>query len=79
MGGFYLCLWFPIRLVQFAFVPGLYKVPFIWLAGLGGFGMMTSEALGRAAAAAAVQASLPADIASAGVEASAVAPGRFLS
>ncbi len=52
---------------------------FIWLAGLGGFGMMTSEALGRAAAAAAVQASLPADIASAGVEASAVAPGRFLS
>jgi D-arginine dehydrogenase len=52
---------------------------FIWLAGLGGFGMMTSEALGRAAAAAAVQASLPADIASAGVEASAVAPERFLS
>ena len=52
---------------------------FIWLAGLGGFGMMTSEALGRAAAAAAIQASLPADIASAGVEASAVAPERFLS
>ena len=52
---------------------------FIWLAGLGGFGMMTSEALGRAAAAAAVQASLPADIASAGVKASTVAPERFLS
>jgi D-arginine dehydrogenase len=52
---------------------------FIWLVGLGGFGMMTSEALGRAAAAAAIDASLPADIASAGVEASAVAPDRFLS
>ena len=51
---------------------------FIWLAGLGGFGMMTSEALGRAAAAAAVRATLPKDITDAGVEASAVAPERFL-
>ena len=52
---------------------------FIWLAGLGGFGMMTSEALGRAAAAAAIETTLPADITSAGVESSAVAPDRFLS
>ena len=32
--GFNLCFWFPIQLVQFAFVPRLYKVPFICLAGL---------------------------------------------
>ena len=51
---------------------------FVWLAGLGGFGMMTSEALGRAAAAAALGDPLPADIAAAGVEAEAVAPARFL-
>jgi D-arginine dehydrogenase len=52
---------------------------FIWLAGLGGFGMMTSEALGRAATAAAVQASMPSDITNAGVEADAVGPNRLLA
>ncbi len=51
---------------------------FIWLAGLGGFGMMTSEALGRAAAAAALGAGLPDDIQATGVDAAKVAPDRFL-
>ncbi len=50
---------------------------FIWLAGLGGFGIMTSEALGRAAAAAAVQAALPADLADAGVLAEELMPARL--
>ena len=50
---------------------------FIWLAGLGGFGMMTSEALGRAAAAAALSAGLPDDAQAAGVDPAAVAPDRF--
>lgn len=51
---------------------------FVWLAGLGGFGMMTSEALGRAAAAAALGQAMPADIAAAGVEPAKVAPDRFV-
>lgn len=51
---------------------------FVWLAGLGGFGMMTSEALGRAAAAAAVGEAAPGDVLSAGVDMAAVAPDRFL-
>lgn len=50
---------------------------FVWLAGLGGFGMMTAEALGRAAASAAIKAGLPEDIRAAGVEAATVAPDRF--
>lgn len=52
---------------------------FIWLAGLGGFGMMTSEALGRVAASAAIAADMPGDIQNAGVLASAIAPDRFLA
>ncbi len=52
---------------------------FVWLAGLGGFGMMTSEALGRAAAAAALGESLPADILAAGVDPETVAPARFIA
>lgn len=51
---------------------------FVWLAGLGGFGMMTSEAAGRLAAAAALEAAAPADIVAAGVDPAAAAPGRFL-
>ena len=51
---------------------------FIWLAGLGGFGMMTSEALGRAAAAAAMAEAPPADILAAGAEMPAVQPERFI-
>ncbi len=50
---------------------------FIWLAGLGGFGIMTSEALGRAACAAAVQAALPADLAERGLSAADLSPTRL--
>ena len=52
---------------------------FIWLAGLGGFGMMTSEALGRCVAAAAMNNAMPSDIQAAGVEFPKVAPGRFIA
>lgn len=52
---------------------------FIWLAGLGGFGMMTSEALGRSAAAAALGEATPADILAAGVDPAKVAPARFVA
>ena len=50
---------------------------FVWLAGLGGFGIMTSEALGRATAAAAVQGSLSADLVRHGVSAAALLPARL--
>ena len=52
---------------------------FIWLAGLGGFGIMTSEALGRAAAAAATGSALPADLTAAGIDPSALSPARITS
>jgi D-arginine dehydrogenase len=52
---------------------------FIWLAGLGGFGMMTSEALGRIAAAAALSNAAPTDIEAAGVEFPMVAPDRLIA
>lgn len=51
---------------------------FVWIAGLGGFGMMTSEAAGRAAAAAALGDDLPADLTAAGVDPAAMSPARFL-
>jgi len=54
-------------------------VGFVWLAGLGGFGMMTSEAAGRLAASAAIGAAAPADILAAGVDPADVAPGRFIA
>ena len=50
----------------------------VWSAGLGGFGMMTSEAAGRTAAAFAMGDGAPADVLAAGVDPAAVAPGRFL-
>jgi D-arginine dehydrogenase len=50
---------------------------FIWLAGQGGFGIMTSEALGRAAASAAMQTALPADLTAHGVTQGALAPARL--
>jgi D-arginine dehydrogenase len=50
---------------------------FIWLAGLGGFGIMTSEALGRAAASAAMGAALPADISEQGLSTADLAPARL--
>ena len=50
---------------------------FIWLAGLGGFGMMTSEALGRLAASTALAEAAPADIISSGVDLDRVTPDRL--
>jgi len=50
---------------------------FIWLAGLGGFGMMTSEALGRLAASTALAEAAPADIISSGVDINRVTPDRL--
>jgi D-arginine dehydrogenase len=47
---------------------------FLWLAGQGGYGIMTSPAMGRVAAALATGREIPADIA---VRASDLAPGRF--
>ncbi|MEQ9122772.1 MAG: hypothetical protein RIM80_09440, partial [Alphaproteobacteria bacterium] len=52
---------------------------FVWLAGLGGFGMMTSEAAGRLAAAAALGEAPPADILAAGVDPAQMAPDRFIA
>ncbi|WP_252508626.1 FAD-binding oxidoreductase [Magnetospira sp. QH-2] len=49
---------------------------FFWLAGQGGFGIMTSPALGKAAAALLRGAPLPDDIAALGVTAADLAPGR---
>lgn len=50
---------------------------FFWLAGQGGYGIQTSPALGRAAAALALGRPLPDDIVAAGVTAAALAPGRL--
>lgn len=53
-------------------VPG-----FFWLAGQGGYGIMTSPAMGRIAAALAQGQAIPADIAARGVSAADLAPGRL--
>lgn len=50
---------------------------FIWVTGQGGFGIMTSRAMGRLAAAFALGRPMPADLADAGVTAAALAPDRF--
>jgi len=50
---------------------------FFWLAGQGGYGIMTSPAMGRVAAALAQGKALPADIAALGVAAADLAPARF--
>ena len=50
---------------------------FVWLAGLGGFGIMTSEALGRAACAAAVRAALPDDMTAKGLSHADLSPARL--
>ncbi|MGH7006213.1 MAG: NAD(P)/FAD-dependent oxidoreductase, partial [Alphaproteobacteria bacterium] len=50
---------------------------FFWLAGQGGYGIMTSPAMGRIAAALVQQKSVPADIAEMGVAAADLAPSRF--
>lgn len=49
---------------------------FFWLAGQGGYGIMTSPALARLAAALVLSGSVPADLASSGLSAAEVAPSR---
>lgn len=50
---------------------------FFWLAGQGGYGIQTSPAMARTAAALVLGRGLPADIEDQGVEAAALAPRRF--
>jgi D-arginine dehydrogenase len=50
---------------------------FLWVAGQGGYGIMTSPAMGRAAAALAVGETLPPDLVELGVTAAALAPARL--
>lgn len=52
---------------------------FFWLAGQGGYGIQTSPAMARLAAALALGEAVPADIAAAGLEASALSPARSLA
>jgi D-arginine dehydrogenase len=51
---------------------------FVWLAGQGGFGIMTSPAMGRVATAFALGEALPADAAAFGLKAEHLLPGRLL-
>ncbi|MDJ0791034.1 MAG: FAD-binding oxidoreductase [Acidimicrobiia bacterium] len=53
-------------------VPGFY-----WLAGQGGFGIMTSPAMGRIAAGMILHGSLPDDLAASGLTAEMLSPNRF--
>ncbi|MCK4868964.1 MAG: FAD-binding oxidoreductase, partial [Alphaproteobacteria bacterium] len=50
---------------------------FFWLAGQGGYGIMMSPALGRAAAALIVSGDLPADLREGGIKESDLSPARF--
>jgi D-arginine dehydrogenase len=50
---------------------------FFWLAGQGGYGIMTSPAMGRIAAGLAQGRPIPADIAARGISAADLAPGRL--
>jgi D-arginine dehydrogenase len=50
---------------------------FFWLAGQGGYGIMTSPALGRTVAALLTEGKIPADLAELGVTKEALAPARF--
>lgn len=50
---------------------------FFWLAGQGGYGIQTSPAMGRIAAALAAGEALPADLAARGLTAAQLAPARF--
>ena len=50
---------------------------FFWLAGQGGYGIMTSPAMARAAAALITTGALPADLAECGLGAADLAPGRL--
>jgi D-arginine dehydrogenase len=51
---------------------------FLWLAGQGGYGIMTSPAMGRLAAALAVGEPIPADLVAAGLAPDDILPGRIL-
>ncbi len=53
------------------------RAGFFWLAGQGGFGIMTAPAMGRLTAALATGAPLPEDLAALGVTAAALSPARF--
>jgi D-arginine dehydrogenase len=61
-----------VPVVGFGSVPG-----FFWLAGQGGYGIQTSPALARAAAALALGLPMPAELAACGVEAGPMSPARF--
>jgi D-arginine dehydrogenase len=50
---------------------------FFWLAGQGGYGIMTSPAMGKIAAALAQGKPMPPDIAGRGIAAADLAPARF--
>jgi len=50
---------------------------FFWLAGQGGYGIQTAEAMGRSAAALICRGDLPPDIARLGLEAKTLSPARF--
>jgi D-arginine dehydrogenase len=51
---------------------------FFWLVGQGGYGIQTSPALGRLAAALAGGAAVPADLVDGGIDAAMLSPGRFM-
>jgi D-arginine dehydrogenase len=57
--------------------PDPHASDFVWLAGQGGFGIMTSPAMGLLAAALASGADVPADLADAGISAAALGPHRL--
>ena len=61
-----------VPVVGFGSVPG-----FFWLAGQGGYGIQTSPALARAAAALVLGLPMPAELAACGVEAAPMSPARF--
>jgi D-arginine dehydrogenase len=50
---------------------------FFWLAGQGGYGIQTSSAMGRTAAALALGRDIPGDLVALGVDAAALSPARF--
>ena len=50
---------------------------FFWLAGQGGFGIMTSPALSRSAAGLLTEGRLPEDVVAAGITADQIAPDRL--
>jgi D-arginine dehydrogenase len=52
---------------------------YLWLAGQGGYGIMTSPAMGRIAAALAVGEAIPADILAVGLKPADVLPERLFS